>query len=146
MKRKMPRIVRAVATGRPFELDIEWSTGERMNVDVSEAADGPYEPLRDASLFARARADDWGHRVVWIEDEIDLGADQLYRWSLEQAGEAMTVEDWREWRARNRLSVTGAAAAIGISRRMATYYEKGEWIVPKTIRLACSGYEMEQAG
>jgi predicted transcriptional regulator len=56
--------------------------------------------------------------------------------------------DFRAWRERQGLSLTGAAQALGLSRRMVAYYESGERIIPKTVMLACKGVEWErrQAG
>lgn len=48
---------------------------------------------------------------------------------------------FRAWRRRHKLSLTRAAEAIGMSRRMVAYYEKGEKPVPQSVLLACQGWE-----
>ena len=39
-------------------------------------------------------------------------------------------------------SFTRAAEALGLSRRMVAYYSNGEKPVPKTVLLACRGWEV----
>jgi len=58
---------------------------------------------------------------------------------------AHTVEEITEWMQRNGLTQTAAAEALGISRRMLVYYLTGEKPVPRTVALACLGWEVERA-
>jgi predicted transcriptional regulator len=64
--------------------------------------------------------------------------------SLEQNGRADAVEFIR-WRWKHGLSLTSAAEALGLSRRQVAYYVSGEQTVPRTVLLACKGWEAEQA-
>jgi len=100
--------------------------------------------LKDQALFARARVGEHGASVVWIEDELDLGADNLRNLSEEQAG-GIGHERIVEWMYRNNLTQERAAEAIGISRRMLNYYLSAEKAIPKTVWLACLGWEANQA-
>jgi len=50
-----------------------------------------------------------------------------------------------EWRMPHGLSLTKAAEALGLSRRMVAYNSNGEKPVPRPILLACKGREAEQA-
>ena len=43
---------------------------------------------------------------------------------------------------RNNLSLSRAAEAIGMTRRMIAYYKNGSRSIPKTVWLACIGYEV----
>jgi hypothetical protein len=147
---KLPRIKSVTLGEKPMTLDVTLTTGKRFTVDLAPViADSlALAPLADPALFATVRVAYDGHGVAWGEvlDEdgegsIDLGADQLWRWAGEQRGEIMPTEAFRAWRARNRLTVTKAAEVLGLSRRMATYYDSGAWPVPKTVMLACEGYE-----
>jgi predicted transcriptional regulator len=52
------------------------------------------------------------------------------------------VRAFLEWRMRHALSLSKAADALGISRRMVAYYSNGEKRVPKPILLACRGWEV----
>ena len=45
------------------------------------------------------------------------------------------------WVRRNDLSPTTAAEALGLSRRIVSYYRTAQRPIPKTVRLACMGYE-----
>lgn len=43
-------------------------------------------PVRDPGLFAQAKVGFGGRSVDWIEDELDLGSDNLRHIAVEQAG------------------------------------------------------------
>jgi len=98
--------------------------------------------LRGASLFARVALGEGGHSIAWPGD-LDLGADTLWELALEQNGRTDAVEFIR-WRWRNGLSLTNAAEALGLSRRQVAYYASGEHEVPRTVLLACKGWEAER--
>lgn len=102
-------------------------------------------PLRDPAVFARVRVIDDGFTLEWASDEIDMGGDQLWRLAGEQAGELMPTAAFRNWRQRHGLSLTTAAELLGLSRRLVAYYDSGERAVPKTVQLACEGWEARQA-
>ena len=55
-----------------------------------------------------------------------------------------TREDFTAWMERNQLSLSQAAQAIGMTRRMIAYYKSGARPIPKTVWLACIGYEALQ--
>lgn len=57
----------------------------------------------------------------------------------------MSNDEFAAWMARNRLSIATAADALGISRRMVSYYRSGEQEVPRTVELACRAVENEAA-
>lgn len=65
---------------------------------------------------------------------IDSAADTLRRLAQEQAGETMTSEAFRHWRERKAYTVDEAARALGLSRRMVAYYEKGDRPIPRSSR------------
>ncbi len=50
-----------------------------------------------------------------------------------------------EWRLRHGLSLAKTADALGLSRRMVAYYSNGEKPIPKSILLACKGWEVGHA-
>jgi len=80
---------------------------------------------------------------VWPIDELDMGADTLWQYALGQNGRRDAAEFIR-WRWRHRLSLSGAAEALGLSRRQVAYYVSGEHEVPRTVLLACKGWEAER--
>ena len=45
---------------------------------------------------------------------------------------------------RNDLSLSTAAEALGLSRRMVAHYRTGSRPIPKVVGLACTGWEVEQ--
>ena len=45
---------------------------------------------------------------------------------------------------KDGLTLDGAARALGLSRRMLAYYRGGAKPVPRTVALACLGWEAEQ--
>ena len=49
----------------------------------------------------------------------------------------MTAKQFRRWRRRSGLSLSGAARALGISRRMVEYYQVGGCPVPERIAARC---------
>jgi transcriptional regulator with XRE-family HTH domain len=52
--------------------------------------------------------------------------------------------DFIRWRWKHGLSLSAAAEALGLSRRQVAYYASGEHEVPRTVLLACKGWEAEQ--
>ena len=83
---------------------------------------------------------EWGHSLVW-SDTIDLGADRLYERCKEQAGE-LSPSQFDTWMKSHQLSLTTAAEALGISRRMVAHYRTGSRPIPKIVGLACKGWEV----
>jgi len=101
-----------------------------------------YAPLReDRALFRQVHVGEHGTDVAWT-DKIDMAADTLWRLAREQSGETLTAEAFRAWRERKAYTLDGAARALGLSRRMVAYYERGEKPVPRTVTLATRALEM----
>lgn len=127
-----------------YKLRLRWVSGKAMTVDLSEPVRRlkGLRSLRDEAVFARAAKGEGGHSVVW-PGEVDMGADRLWEMSLEQNGHLDAVEFIR-WRWRYGLSLSEAAEALGLSRRQVAYYASGERAVPRTVLLACKGWEAER--
>lgn len=118
------------ADGRTFEVDlVDW-------IETTEAL----QALKDLALFSRARIGFAGRSVDWIENELDLGADNLRNLAIEQAGGIGHERIWN-WLHDTGLNLEQAAEALGISRRMLIYYRDGEKPIPRSIWLACLGWE-----
>jgi len=134
-----PPLIRKVRAIPPAALEIAWSTGETLAVDVSALVKRfkLYAPLKNATLFAKAKRDPWGHAVNWSGD-IDMGADQLYELAREQAG-AWGPERFAAWMSEHGLSLNTAADALGLSRRMIAHYRTGSRPIPRVVALACEG-------
>ena len=139
----LPRIA-AVEALRPFILRVRWADGDESEIDVA----GPIEafrlfaPLRaDPALFAAVEVGEYGTHVAW-SDEIDMAATTLWRLAQEQSGATLSAEAFRGWRKRQTHTLDTAAKALGVSRRMVAYYEKGEKPIPRTVALATKALEM----
>jgi Protein of unknown function (DUF2442) len=139
---KKPPLIRTVKARAPATLEIVWSTGETIAVDVSRLVKRfkLYAPLKNPALFAKAKADPWGHAVNWAGD-IDMNADQLYELARQQAGE-WGPERFSAWMADHGLSLNAAADALGLSRRMIAHYRTGSRPIPRVVALACEGLSM----
>ncbi|ATG89355.1 hypothetical protein MKLM6_1097 [Methylomonas koyamae] len=118
------------ADGQSFEVD--------LNAWIAETE--ALSPPKDRDLFAQAKIGFAGRTVDWIEDELDLAADNLRNPAVEQAGD-IGRESIRHWRHSTELRLEQAAEALGISRRMLIYYRDGEKPIPRTIWLACLGWK-----
>ena len=141
---KQPRI-QSVDPLKPFRLRVAWTDGSSHTVDLAEflAAYKVFAPLRrEPERFRSATMGEWGWDVTWGGD-MEISVDTLWRLALEQSGEAMPAEEFRAWRKRYGLSLTRASETLGLSRRMVAYYDKGERIIPKYVKLACKGAEAE---
>ena len=121
-----------------------WTNGKEMLVNVGEVVTRlkGLRPLRNATVFARASVGPDGFSVTWPGD-LDIGADRLYELALEQNGHADAAQ-FNRWRWKHGLSLTGAADALGIARRTVAYYSSGDQPVPRSILLACKGWESER--
>ncbi len=126
----------------PYCLRITFGDGVVMDVDLAGIIQRypVLSPLKDEALFARAHVGEWSIGVDWISGEIDLAGDNLRAEAIEQSGGISHERIW-DWMHRNKLTLDGAAAALGISRRMVAYYRNGEKPIPKHIWLACLGWE-----
>lgn len=50
-------------------LEIGWSTGETLPVDLSDLAQPPFDALRNPSFFACMTRDEWGHGLACLRWE-----------------------------------------------------------------------------
>lgn len=134
----------AVAAKPRTMLSLQWSDGTLADIDLHAMLRGrAARALRDEAEFARVSLGEWGHSVVW-PCGIDLGAERLWLETLSATGRD-DVRRFLEWRLRHGLSLSGAAQALGLSRRMIAYYSNGEKQIPRAILLACKGWEADQA-
>ncbi len=141
-----PPLILSVSARPPATLDIAWSTGETLPVNVSRLLKRYklYRPLTDPRFFGKANPGAWGHAVRW-PGEIDMSADQLYEIAREQAGE-WGPEKFSAWMERHELSLTSAADALDLSRRTIANYRAGGRPIPRVVALACEGLAARWAG
>jgi len=132
--------IRSVRADGGRTLVVTWKGGAESVVDV-----GPH--LRAYRVFATLRDDDrafrsasvgeWGWSVHWADD-MEIASDTLMRLACEQGAAWL-----KAWRDAHGMTQAEAAAALGVSPRMWRYYEAGTHLVPKTVRLACAGFDAE---
>jgi hypothetical protein len=122
-------------------VELVWSTGETLNVNLSDLPrrNAAFAKLTDPAFFAKMERDEWGHGIGW-PDGLDLGADRLYELSREQAG-LPTASEFEAWMERNGLSLSVAAESLGMTRRMIAHYRTGSKPIPIVVGLACKGWE-----
>ena len=122
-------------------LRLRWAGGPDVEIDFRRfLRRRAYKTLANERDFLGARVGDWGHSVEWPFG-IEVGADSLWLETLSATGrkDARTFLDWRY---RHGLSLSDAANALGVSRRMVAYYSSGEKPIPKHVLLACLGWEV----
>ena len=125
-------------------LELTFADGASFDIDLTSiiARYPALARLDDTKLFRRAKLDARGGYVVWIEDDLEMAADNLRHIAVEQAG-GIGHERIVEWMASSRFTQARAAEALGISRRMLGYYLSGEKPIPKTVWLACLGWQAQ---
>lgn len=140
-----PLRLRAVTPLPNQSLHMVFQDGFEADVGLGDwiANTSALQALTDPVLFSRARVGEWGNAVEWIADELDLGADNLRHLAVEQAGGIGHERIW-VWMHDCGLTQQQAADAVGISRRMLNYYLSGSKPIPKTVWLACKGWQAEQ--
>jgi hypothetical protein len=140
---KLHRMTSVKATGEQT-VRLRFENGKTFSADLRNLVQHSkgLKSLRDPALFARVSLGEGGHSIGWPGD-LDIGADTLWELALEQAGRTDTVEFIR-WRWKHGLSLSAAAEALGLSRRQVAYYASGEHVVPRTVLLACKGWEAER--
>ncbi|MGI4877627.1 MAG: DUF2442 domain-containing protein [Janthinobacterium lividum] len=125
----------------PASVHLAWSDGTEAELSMADTLkDRAFAALRDPTEFAKVEIGDWGHSLAWPSGA-ELGADALWLETLSATGHG-DVRAFLEWRLRHALSLSKAAEALGVSRRMVAYYSNGEKKVPKPILLACRGWEV----
>ena len=140
------RLVAAVVSGEAT-LSLEWDDGWRGEVDLRTLIrDRPaLERLSNAATLGAAQIASDGWSVEWPSTGIDFGAPQLRRWAEEQAGEAMSLSDFRTWLDRHKLAAAEAARALGLSSVEVDRFLTGEVAIPKTVMLATEGFDRRHA-
>jgi DNA-binding XRE family transcriptional regulator len=142
-RKALPRIVSVTSGAKPLTLQVRWSTGDDTFIDVAGMINSfrVYAPLRqDSELFRRVQVGEYGTDLVWNGD-LDMSNDTLWRLAQEQSGATMSAEAFRGWRERRAYTLDAAARALGLSRRMIAYYEKGERPIPRVVALATQALE-----
>jgi hypothetical protein len=146
MREKLPRItsLKVLANHR---LSLHFQDGWTVIVALGAFIDAcpVLAPLRDRTLFRKAKLEEWGSGVTWDDEgPLSIAATTLYRLAAEQAEEPARRFD--AWMISNGLSATRAAEALGMTRRSIISYRTGARPVPTYINLACIGWEVSRDG
>jgi len=126
-------------------LSLTYADGQTFTVDTAPLIrrSPVLAPLRDAAVFASAALGEFGGCIRFGDnDTLELAADNLRARAIEQQG-GYSHEYLFDWIARNALTQHQAAAALGLSRRMLGYYLSGATPLPRTVALACIGWETQ---
>ena len=94
----------------------------------------------DGSAFEVDKRD-----VEWPTFDIQIGVDTLWLDALAQHSRNEAQREFLCWRLRHGLSLTDAGAALGLTARTVSAYGTGARPVPKTVLLACKGWETENS-
>jgi len=142
---KRPRL-QAVQARPDFKLSLTFVDGQRFTLDMSQdiAKYPGLKPLHDRKAFAGATLGDDGWTVEWPQLDIQIGADTLYLDALAQDAPDENTRIFIGWRARTGFNLAQAAEALGVGTRSITRYSNGREAVPRTLALACLGWERLQ--
>ena len=105
----------------PLGLRLTFTDGATLSVDLAPTirTHRALGALADSALFATARLDSRGGYVVWIEDDLEMAADNLRNLAIEQAG-GIGHERLANWIGR---AWTHSGARSGRHRRLAPHAE-----------------------
>jgi len=142
---KRPRL-RAVQARPGHKLTLTFVDGRRFELDMREdvATYPGLKPLKDRKAFAGAALGDDGWTVEWPALDIQIGADTLLLDALAQAAPDENTRTFIGWRASTGFGLEQAAAALGVAARTISRYSSGRESVPRTLALACKGWQAEQ--
>ena len=143
MKRPTVRL-ESVETAADKVITVMYTDGRVVRVDLSTIIHSLdiFSPLDNPIEFATAAVTDFGWSLEW-DCGASLDSDRVLEMALEQSGLLDNVR-FRRWQETYGLSLSDAAQAIGVTRRTISQYRSGKRPVPRTIALACKGWEAEQ--
>lgn len=142
-----PLLIESVRVTGPLRLETTWSDGKSMTIDFAPVLarskpEAPIQALHKPALFERVTVAEWGHGLDW-PDGLSMDADRLRDIAVEQEGGSSS--QFAAWMVRHQLSPRSAAEALGTTRYMVTHYRIGSRPVPRTVLLACKGWEAERS-
>jgi len=143
---KRPRLL-AVRTPGCYTLALTFADHRvlRVNLEDDIRHYPGLGPLQDATAFAGAVLGDGGWTVEWPALDIQIGADTLLLDALTQAASDPNTRTFLKWRAPTGLPLHAAAEALGVAPRTISRYSSGRTPVPRSLALACLGWQTPQA-
>ncbi|MFJ2683775.1 DUF2442 domain-containing protein [Pseudomonas sp. NPDC087342] len=142
---KRPRL-KAVKALPEYRLALTFIDGQQLTLNLSRDlhAYPGLQPLLEVRVFEGAALGDDGWTVEWVQPDIQIGADSLYLDALAQNSADENTRIFIDWRARTGLPLNQAAEALGVSARSISRYSSGREAVPKSLALACLGWDSLQ--
>jgi hypothetical protein len=141
VKQALPRLVKVeVAGDHRLKIKFRKEGWRTVRLDGLIERFRALRPLRDQSLFKRAKVADWGAAVGWT-DEMAVSADTLLRLSEQQS--PFSKDDFIAWQERVELSNQEAADALGLSLSSIKNLRSGLSPVSNAVAIACRAMEAE---
>jgi hypothetical protein len=139
---KRPRL-QAVQVHPSAILELTFISGQQFSLDMSNdlKAYPGLQPLAKGKAFEGAVLGNAGWTVEWPDLDIQIGADTLFLDALAQATTDENTRIFIRWRLCHRMTLEQAAKALGVSARGISRYSSGREAVPRTLALACLGWE-----
>ena len=139
-----PRLV-AVSPAADYCLEVRFADGSGGTVSLKESVFSlsGLAPLREPAAFSSAALSAYGWEAEWPRLDIQIGADTLFAYLLDQHSET-PADRFTVWRIRNGLSLAAASRELGVTVRTVSAYGSGARPIPRTVQLACIGWEEEQ--
>ncbi|MDD2366479.1 MAG: DUF2442 domain-containing protein [Desulfuromonadaceae bacterium] len=139
-----PRLI-AVTPAADYCLNVSFVDGSCGTVNMKDfifSLSGLI-PLRDPAVFSGVVLGEYGWEAEWPLLDIQIGADTLFADMLDQRSET-PADRFTVWRIRNNLSLSAASRELGVTIRTISAYGSGARPIPRTVQLACLGWETEQ--
>ena len=139
-----PRLT-AVTSAADYGLNVSFVDGSSGIVNMKDfifSLSG-LAPLRDPVAFSGAVLGEYGWEAEWPQFDIQIGADTLFADMLDQRSET-PADRFTVWRIRNNLSLAAASRELGVTIRTISAYGSGARPIPRTVQLACIGWEEER--
>lgn len=123
-------------------LRLVYADGQVFDVNLSDwiSETNALHPLKDTTFFEQVKLGDYGFYVYWIEDELDLAADNLRNLAIEQSGGIGHERIWN-WLYATNLTPEQGAEALDITVDELLAYRNGLKAIPRMLWLACLGWD-----
>jgi hypothetical protein len=135
----------AVSPAADYCLNVRFVDGSSGKVSLKDSIFSlpGLAPLRDPAAFSGAVLGEYGWEAEWPQFDIQIGADTLFADMLDQRSET-PADRFTVWRIRNGLSLVAASRELGVTVRTVSAYGSGARPIPRTVQLACIGWEVER--
>lgn len=135
----------ALSPAADYCLNVSFLDGSSGTVSLKDSVFSlpGLAPLRDPAAFSGVVLGEYGWEAEWPQFDIQIGADTLFADMLDQRSET-PADRFTVWRIRNGLSLAAASRELGVTVRTVSAYGSGARPIPRTVQLACIGWEEER--